>query len=300
MVQFFKSLPFHINTACKNLIRHFVMTLSASSAVMVTLILLAAFLMIAGNIEGFANHIEDEIRIHAVLSEDIVLEEQIAESQRLIEAIDGVKEAEFSDKDHELALWIAEKGEVFSIYEGETNPLHNAFFISVSDPNQIQAITEEIIALDFVDDAMYGGNSISQMVSMINTIRTGIVVFVVLLGMLAIFLISNTIKMGIYSRANEISIMRNVGATNLFIKMPFVFEGMLMGLFGSVIPCILTYFGYRQLYTSMGGRLFSNVFSFQPISPFVFQIMGILIIGGMLVGMIGSFISTTRYLHWKR
>ena len=151
-----------------------------------------------------------------------------------------------------------------------------------------------------VDDAMYGGNSISQMVSMINTIRTGIVVFVVLLGMLAIFLISNTIKMGIYSRANEISIMRNVGATNLFIKMPFVFEGMLMGLFGSVIPCILTYFGYRQLYTSMGGRLFSNVFSFQPISPFVFQIMGILIIGGMLVGMIGSFISTTRYLHWKR
>ena len=75
-----------------------------------------------GNIEGFANHIEDEIRIHAVLSEDIALEEQIAESQRLIEAIDGVKEAEFSDKDHELALWIAEKGEVFSIYEGETNP----------------------------------------------------------------------------------------------------------------------------------------------------------------------------------
>lgn len=300
MIQFFKSLPFHLRTAGISLLRHFVMTLSASSAVMVTLILLAAFLMIAGNVEGFASHIEDEIRIHAVLGEDIVLEEQIQESKRLIEAIDGVKEAEFSDKDHELALWIAEKGEIFAIYEGETNPLHNAFFVSVNDPNQIQAITEQITALEFVDDAMYGGNSISQMVSMINTIRTGIVVFVILLGLLAIFLISNTIKMGIYARSNEISIMRNVGATNTFIKMPFMFEGMLIGLIGSIIPCILTYFGYRYLFNSMGGQLFSNVFAFQPISPFVFQIMGVLIVGGMLVGMIGSFISTTRYLYWKR
>ncbi len=300
MVQFFKSLPYHIKTAGKNLIRHFVMTLSASSAVMVTLVLLAAFLMIAGNISGFADHIEDEIRIHAVLSEDIVLDEQIAESQRLLEAMDGVKDVELSDKDHELKLWIAEKGEVFSMYEGETNPLHNAFFISVSDPSRIQEITEQIIALDFVDDAMYGGNSISQLVSMIATIRTGIVVFVVLLGILAIFLISNTIKMGIYSRTNEISIMRNVGATNLFIKMPFMFEGMIIGLLGSLLPCIVAYIGYDYLYTSMGGRLFTNVFALQPISPFIFQVMGILVISGMLVGMIGSLISTTRYLHWKR
>ena len=300
MIQFIKSLPFHLKTACVNLLRHFVMTLSASSAVMVTLILLAAFLMIAGNVEGFASHIEDEIRIHAVLSADIVTEEQIKESQRLIEAIDGVKKAEFSDKDQELALWIAEKGEIFSLYEGETNPLHHAFFISVSDPNRIQSICEQIIAMDFVDDAMYGGNSIAQLVAMINTIRSAIVIFVVLLGLLAVFLISNTIKMGIYARTNEISIMRNVGATNTFIKTPFMFEGMIIGLIGSIIPCILTYFGYRQLFSSTGGQLFSSVFAFQPISPFVFQIMAILIIGGMLVGMIGSLISTTRYLHWKR
>lgn len=300
MIQFFKSLPYHMKTACKNLFRHFVMTLSASSAVMVTLVLLAAFLMIVGNISGFADHIEDEIRIHAILGEDIVLEEQIAESQRILETIDGVKEVELSDKDHELELWIAEKGEIFSMYEGETNPLHHAFFISVNNPNQLQSITEQIIALDFIDDAMYGGNSISQLVSMIATVRTGIVIFVLLLGILAIFLISNTIKMGIYSRTNEISIMRNVGATNWFIKMPFMFEGMIIGLIGAILPCVLSYFGYHYLYTSMGGRLFSNVFALQPISPFVFQIMGVLVISGMLVGMIGSLISTTRYLHWKR
>lgn len=300
MIQFFKSIPFHIKSAVKNLVRHLVMTLSASSAVMVTLILLAAFLMIAGNVNGFTNHIEDDIRIHVVLREDIVNEEQIASAKHEIEMIEGVKEAELSDKDNELKLWIAEKGEIFSIYEGKDNPLHNAFFVSVNNSDQIASINDRIEALDVVDAAMYGGNSISQLISMLNTVRTGIIVFVVLLGFLAIFLISNTIKMGIYARTNEIAIMHNVGATNAFIKTPFMIEGMVIGLLGSILPCILAYFGYVYLYDAMGGQLFSNVFAFQPISPFIFQIMGILIITGMLVGIIGSFLSTSKYLRWKR
>ncbi len=300
MIQFFKSIPFHIKSAVKNLVRHLVMTLSASSAVMVTLILLAAFLMIAGNVNGFTNHIEDDIRIHVVLREDIVNEEQIASAKNEIEMIEGVKEAELSDKDNELKLWIAEKGEIFSIYEGEDNPLHNAFFVSVNNSEQIASISDRIEALEVVDAAMYGGNSISQLISMLNTIRTGIIVFVVLLGFLAVFLISNTIKMGIYARTNERAIMRNVGATNVFIKTPFMIEGMVIGLLGSILPCILAYFGYVYLYDAMGGQLFSNVFAFQPISPFIFQIMGILIITGMLVGIIGSFLSTSKYLRWKR
>lgn len=300
MIQFFKSIPFHLRSAAKSLIRHLIMTLSAASAVMVTLVLLAAFLMIAGNVSGFTNHIEDDIRIHVVLGEDIVNEEQLQSAKAEIEAIEGVKEAEFSSKENELKLWIAEKGEIFSIYEGENNPLHNAFFVSVSDPDNIAAISETITSLDIVDDAMYGGNSISQLISMLNTVRSGIIIFVALLGFLAIFLISNTIKMGIYARTNEISIMRNVGATNSFIKTPFMIEGMIIGLLGSILPCIGAYIGYSYLYKAMGGQLFSNVFAFQPINPFVFEIIGILVITGMLVGILGSFLSTTKYLRWKR
>lgn len=300
MITFFKSIPFHMKSAAKNLIRHLVMTLSAASAVMVTLVLLAAFLMIAGNVSGFTDHIEDDIRIHVVLSENIVSEEQLNDAKAEIEAISGVKAAELSDKENELKLWIAEKGEIFSIYEGENNPLHNAFFVSVSDADHIKTISDTITALDIVDAAMYGGNSMSQLISMLNTVRSGIVIFVALLGLLAIFLISNTIKMGIYARANEIAIMRNVGATNTFIKTPFMIEGMIIGLLGSVLPCIGSYFGYRYLFDAMGGQLFSNVFAFQPINPFVFEIIAVLIVTGMLVGIFGSFLSTTKYLRWKR
>ncbi len=300
MIKFLKSIPFQIKSAGKNLVRHFVMTLSAATAVMVTLILFAAFLMIAGNVSGFADHIEDELRIHTVLREDIVEEEQIAQAKADIESLSGVKEAEFSSKENELRMWILEKGDIFAMYEGEKNPLHNAFFVSVEDPEQIDEVNNAILSLDVVENAMYGGNSVSQLVSLLATIRSGIVIFVFLLGLLAVFLISNTIKMGIYARANEIAIMRNVGATNSFIKFPFMIEGMIIGFIGSLIPCLVTFFGYRYLYDMMGGQIFTNVFALQPVNPFVFQIMGILMISGVLVGLIGSFLSTTRYLHWKR
>lgn len=300
MINFFKSIPFHIKSAGKSLIRHFVMTLSASSAVMVTLILFSSFLLIVGNVSQFANNIEDDIRIHVVLTKDIEETSQIDEAKQRIENIVGVKEVEFSDKENELRLWILEKGDIFSAYSGEENPFHHAFFVSVSQPDRIEEITQNLINLEAVDKAMYGGNSISQMIEILNSLRSGIVFFVFLLGILAIFLISNTIKMAIYARTNEIAIMRNVGATNSFIKTPFMLEGMMIGLFGSIIPCIFTYFGYEYIYNSVGGQLFSNVFALQSIIPFVYEIMLILILSGMFVGIIGSFISTTRYLRLKR
>lgn len=300
MINFLKSIPFHIKSAGKSLIRHFVMTLSASSAVMVTLVLLAAFLLIVGNVSGFADNIENDIRIHVVLKEGIESEADIEQAKSQIMSVNGVKEAEFSSKENELRLWILEKGEIFSAYSGENNPLHNAFFVSVTDANVIEQITQNIRNLDTTDNAIYGGNSIAQLVELLNTIRSGIIIFVVLLGMLALFLISNTIKMAIYARTSEIAIMRNVGATNSFIKTPFMMEGMVIGLIGSIIPCILTYFGYEYLYNTMGGQLFSNVFALQPMIPFTYEIMGILILSGAIVGLLGSLLSTTRYLHWKR
>ena len=138
------------------------------------------------------------------------------------------------------------------------------------------------------------------MINMLNTVRFGGMIFIVLLALLALFLISNSIKMTIYARNREISIMRNVGATNGYIKVPFMLEGMIIGFIGSLIPCLITYFGYRYLFDVMGGQIFSNMFSLQPVMPFTLEICVILIVAGMLVGLFGSFFSTTKYLHWKR
>ena len=126
------------------------------------------------------------------------------------------------------------------------------------------------------------------------------VALVLLLVFIALVFINNTIRLAIMARRKEIAIMRNVGASNHFIKVPFMIEGVLIGLIGAVLPCILTYFGYSWLYDEIGGRLFTNLFALQPVIPFTLYVAAALAACGVIVGLVGSFASTTRYLHWKR
>ncbi|MEG1630454.1 MAG: FtsX-like permease family protein, partial [Erysipelotrichaceae bacterium] len=186
-----------------------------------------------------------------------------------------------------------------SVYEGSENPLRDAFIVDVSEADHIDAVSKQILNIDGFEKAEYGGSSINTMVSLFKSIRDGGLVFVIALSLLAVFLIQNTIKMTIYARNKEISIMRNVGAVNWFIKTPFMIEGMIIGLMGSVIPVIVTCFGYQYIYNQMGGGSFS-MFQFQPVFPFVLILSGILVLSGVLVGAIGSFLSVSKYLRWRR
>lgn len=300
MTKFFKAFPRFVKTAFLNIFRHIAMSVSAMSAVTITLVLFSSFLMIAGNVSLFTNTIEDDLRIHVVLNKDIDTQKEIDQVEKELKNIKGVAKVEFSDKDEELELYIKEKGEEFEMYRGKDNPLTHAFFVSVKDADQISDINAKIEELSAVRQAVYGGSSVSQLISILNAIRSGGLIFVALLMLLALFLISNSIKLTIYARNTEISIMRNVGAANWYIKVPFMIEGMMIGFFGAILPCVFTYFGYEYLYDLLNGHLVSAVFTLQPIMPFTLQIGAILIGSGMLVGLVGSFVSTTRYLHWKR
>lgn len=300
MISFLKAFPRHVKTAFLSIFRHLAMSLSAASAVTITLVLLAVFLVLAGNISLFTSSIEEDLSIHAVLSTDIKEEADIQSIEKEIQSIDGVKQVRYSTPEEELELYIEEQGEEFAMFCGEENPLTGAFFITVKKADQIASITKQVQQVAGIRQAVYGGTSVSDMINMLNTVRFGGMIFIVLLALLALFLISNSIKMTIYARNREISIMRNVGATNGYIKVPFMLEGMIIGFIGSLIPCLITYFGYRYLFDVMGGQIFSNMFSLQPVMPFTLEICAILIVAGMLVGLFGSFFSTTKYLHWKR
>ena len=300
MISFLKAFPRHVKTAFLSIFRHLAMSLSAASAVTITLVLLAVFLVLAGNISLFTSSIEEDLSIHAVLSTDIKEEADIQSIEKDIQSIDGVKQVRYSTPEEELELYIEEQGEEFAMFRGEENPLTGAFFITVKKADQIASITKQVQQVAGIRQAVYGGTSVSDMINMLNTVRFGGMIFIVLLALLALFLISNSIKMTIYARNREISIMRNVGATNGYIKVPFMLEGMIIGFIGSLIPCLITYFGYRYLFDVMGGQIFSNMFSLQPVMPFTLEICAILIVSGMLVGLFGSFFSTTKYLHWKR
>lgn len=300
MIEFFHALPKHVKTAGVSIIRHLAMSLSASSAVTITLILFSAFLMVAGNVSTFANNIEEDLQIHVQLQPNIKDKKTIDMVEHNIGEVSGIKKITYSSPAHELDMMIKEKGEEFAMYKGKNNPLASAFFVTVKNADQIKTITQQIKKINHVRDAVYGGNSVSKLVSVLNTVRIGGLAFVILLTILAVFLIFNAIKTTIYARNSEISIMRNVGASNWYIKVPFMIEGMIIGFIGSIIPCILTFFGYQYLFHAIHGELFTSMFSLQPIFPFALEICGILILSGMAVGLVGSYLSTTKYLRWKR
>ncbi len=305
MIQFFKSLPYHIKAAFKSIFRHMALSISAASAVTVTLVLVATFMLVALNISNFTRNIEDSVKIHVKI-EQTYEDDEIAALGNQIHQIDGVSNVQYSDKDSEMDAfleYIQETGGTPSFYEsyrGENNPLRDAFIIEVDEPENIEQIAEEIRALDGVETAEYGGASAKTMLDAFDSIRAGGAIFIIALSVLAMFLISNTIKMTIYARMEEISIMRNVGAANWFIKTPFMIEGMVIGLAGAILPILFTIFGYNALYNMIDGVLFTEMFALYPTIPFTLQVSGILALMGMLVGLFGSFFSVNKYLRWKR
>lgn len=300
MIRFFRLLPYHTKSAIQGLVRHSATAFSAISAVTMTLILMALFMLLTGNISSFTRNIESDFRIHVSI-DAVQGEDDIAKLQEQVESIPGVKSVEFSDKDQELAKLKEENSEIFGMYEeGDANPMRDVFIIETAAPEDIEPVTATLNSTEGINKAEYGGDGVSVMVELFKAIRNGGFVFVGALSLLAVFLISNTIKMTIYARSTEIAIMRNVGATNGFIRVPFIIEGLVIGFIGAVLPCILTYFGYNYLYDILNGQFLSNMLIMQDVYPFALQICYVLLGCGVFVGMLGSFLAVSKYLRWKR
>lgn len=296
-----QNLPAHLAGAWRNLIRHISLTVSSVIAVTVTLLIVGVLMVVAGNISDFTDNIESDFQIQATISPGFSDDAQIEELQHQIEELDHVRSCTFSSKEEELQELIDENGEMFRYYEGEDrNPLYDVFRIELDDNRQISAVSDELNQMDGIVEATYGGDEITMMVSLFEALRSGGLVFVVFLALLALLLIQNTIRMTIQARNTEIAIMRSVGASNWYIRGPFILEGMYIGILGSIIPVAVIAIGYYALYESFHGVLLSSMFVMKPLWPFIAGVCAALLIGGIIVGMAGSFLAVGKYLRWKR
>lgn len=178
----------------------------------------------------------------------------------------------------------------------DENPLMDSFVLKVNDVKKLSETSEYIKAINGVDTVKYGEGMVEQVISVFDIVQKIVVVVVIALVVVTSFLISNTIKLTIFSRRNEIEIMRLVGASNITIKLPFLFEGFIIGLIGSIIPVCITIYGYVILYSRMHGKLLSNMIMLIKPYPFVFWVSLIVIAIGALVGMYGSIKAVRKYL----
>jgi len=292
----------HIKEGITSILRHSAMSVASASAVTITLLLVSLFLVVMINVSQLATSVERQLEIHVLVDEKVVSSIVMNELKEKIESIDGVVDVLYSSKEQELDRLINSYPDLAIFYETyrDRNPLSDAFYVEVSNGELLQVVADQILAFEDISSIDYGGEGVLKLVGLLNNIRFGALVLAIALTVLAIFLIANTIKITILARIDEITIMRTVGATNGFIRAPFLVEGCLIGLLGAMIPIIVAVGGYYYIAESSGGFLLSEMFQLVPFMPFALYLAISLGIFGMSVGLLGSFISVTRYLRWKR
>lgn len=292
----------HIREGLSNVFRNFAMSVSSISAVTITLILVGAFFIITTNVASISTSIKGSLTILVKIDRD-TSENDITILKEKIENISEVKSVTYSSKHEELQKQIdlyPQQADYYRRHEGKDNPLYDVFIVEVDDATYLSAVNEQVANLKGIYSAEQGGDGVDKLVTYLNSMQSIGWILVGVLTFLAVYLIANTIKVTIYSRREEIGIMRTVGASNGFIRAPYLVGGIIIGGIGSIIPIILMGFGYNYLYNETGGILMSKIFVLQPVFPFVYQLSGILLALGVSVGFVGSFFSVTRYLRWKR
>ena len=281
---------------------HFAMVSSTANAVTLTLILVGAMTLVIGNVQSISYDVEKSIQLYVTV-ESSFPEENIGVIEEKIKQTPGVYTVKYSDSDSELDSFIesfGQDGSIFEAYRGENNPLPRAFIVSVTNGYKMSNVSAAIEKIEGISKADYGNSTVEEFRTLLSGVRNVGYVISIALAALAIFLIHNTIRITIDSRKEEIGIMRLVGATNSYIRFPLLLEGMFIGLIGSIIPILLVIFGYKYIYEAFNGQLISGMLKMVPVFPYTIYVSVFVVGIGILVGLIGSLISTNKYLRWKR
>ena len=185
---------------------------------------------------------------------------------------------------------------VLSNFDENESPLKDTFQVKVKEIEKIKSTAERIEKIDKVAVVRYGEGMVDKMIKAFDSIKKVTYGIAAALILVTIFLIVNTIKLTISARKREIGIMRLVGASNFTIKTPFIIEGMILGIFGSIVPILITTYGYMAFYKHFDGYLFSELIKLISPEPFIYNVSLIVLGIGILVGMIGSSGAVRKYL----
>ena len=297
-MKFFRNINRYFRDARKSVMRNFSLSLASISCITITLIVVAFSAILSYNVENFAESIRKDVTVVIFLNSDTT-ETKRNEIEKEIRATKNVEELTFVSKEktaESLKDNDTFKG-IIETWTDETNPLLDSFMLKVKNIDDIKTTVNVIKNINGVKTVNYGEDMIDQLITVFKVVEKASIFIVVALVVVTAFLIGNTIKLAIFSRKREIEIMRLVGASNISIKVPFVIEGLFIGMLGSIIPIILSVYGYTSLYNFFKGKLFgSSLAKLVPPTPFMYYISLLLLAIGIVVGMIGSYRAVRKYL----
>ena len=285
----------HIRDAVKSLLRNGWSTFGAISAVSMVLLLVGIFVSLLFNMNKIATDVEQDVNVRVYI--DLAADEtKTEELKAAIQALDAVNTVKFRSKDEELDDITKSVAQEFELFRNDSNPLRNAFDVSTKNPNQTKEVAKTIEKMDYVARVNYGGARADTLFKVISTSRNvGIGVIAVLL-IIALFLISNTIRATIHARRTEIEIMQLVGATKAYIRWPFFLEGGFIGLIGSIVPIAVLWGLYLWVYKGGSDFFSGSNFSLLEPNPFLYRLSLAMAGVGVLIGSFGSIFSMRRFL----
>lgn len=288
----------NIRDGFKNVFRNISLSIASISCITVTLIIVSASIVGSWNVENFTNLIRDDFTIVAFVNNKATDEDK-EKIQKELEKIKNIESIDFiSKKDimEDMKKSSDTFNSVMSSWDESENPLDDTYQIRVKNEEKISKTAEKIKSIKNIDKVSYGEGMVDSMISIFKIVKNILIVIVIALVVVTAFLIVNTIKITIFSRQEEIEIKRLVGASNFSIKQPFVIEGLIIGILGSIVPILTTIYGYSYLYQVTGGKIFSQFIRLVKPFPFSLYVSLILLAIGVLVGMYGSNRAVRKYL----
>ena len=293
-----RMLKMSIRDSFKSVIRNYKLSLASISCITITLIIVAIAIIASLNVQNFTKEIEKDLTI-VVFMDSETTEEDIEKIKNKFDNVSNIDTYTYKSKVEVKEEMQAESdvfNTVLSNWDEDESPLKDTFQIKVKDVEKIGKTADKIKNMDNVSVVRYGEGMVEKLISAFSSIEKVTYIIVIALVIVTVFLIVNTIELTISARSREIGIMRLVGASNWTIKTPFVIEGMILGLFGSIIPIVITTYGYSAFYEHFDGYLFSELIQLIKPEPFIYQTSLAIMIIGVIVGMIGSSFAVRKYL----
>ncbi|MBL4931540.1 permease-like cell division protein FtsX [Clostridium paridis] len=290
------SIKYFIVDAFKSIKRNKTISLASMATVLMTLLIFGVFLLAALNVGKGVQDIESKVEIKVFLKDDITMMDQRDVQIKLKEQT-GVKDVNYESKEEALDKFkdqLNEYKDLLNGYNSDTNPLPASFLVTLEKPEYAKDVANSVSGMTGVENIGNDQDVINKISSFTKAVRwVGVVLFVILVAV-SLFLIINTIKLTVFSRRREIGIMKFVGATDWFIRWPFIIEGVIIGLVGAIFSNIVLFFSYKALFSLLSKQLItvSLVSPFYVLSTMSWEF----ILGGILIGAFGSIIALRKFL----
>ncbi|MBE8952501.1 MAG: ABC transporter permease [Quinella sp. 1Q7] len=291
-----QTIEYYFREVILSMIRNRWMTFASIGTVAVSLFVLGVFFILVMNMNKMASSLESQVQISVYINDNLP-EQGRNEIERMTRDMKSVSAIEYVPREKALQILQERLGENKKILDalGESNPLPNAFLVTVTNAADVKKTAAAIADLYGVDEVKYGQDVAANLFELTHLLRFfGVILMLLLLGA-TVFIISNTIRLTVFARRKEIAIMKYVGATDWFIRWPFILEGIGLGIIGGGVSAL----ALRSFYSAMIAKIYESLAFFPMVEqyPFMNYLTLALCGAGVLIGILGSTVSLKRFME---